>query len=334
MEIPKHELGKDLLWNSQIAKTTAGAGYGGGELSNRVVRWELKGNRVLMLGVDYSLTANPNEPIALAVKNANNDAIIQAFPVAAFAKDGAPVIEVSRLFTGDLQEFSARTRIGATGVDASRTFIEHINAFPENLETEVTVTYTRTAGGGAATGGGRGGGGLGGGTMRGNSATVVLHHSMVRLPEKPMMPRLFDERVGYFTTSTMDYSRSERVPRPSAHATSRAGAWRRRTPLPPSASPRNRLSTTSTPRRRRSGCPGSRRELKTGTRLSPPPASRTPSSARKPPRLSRIRPGAPKTCATPSSAGYPLPPKTPAARTSATRARARFSMRTSSSITT
>ena len=30
-EIPKAELGKDLLWNSQIAKTTAGAGYGDGE---------------------------------------------------------------------------------------------------------------------------------------------------------------------------------------------------------------------------------------------------------------------------------------------------------------
>jgi hypothetical protein len=207
-EIPKAELGKDLLWNSQIAKTTAGAGYGGGQLADRVIRWELKGNRVLMLGVDYSLTANPDEPIAMAVKNANNAAIIQAFPVAAFAKDGAPVIEVTRLFTGDLQEFSARTRLGATGVDATRTFIEHINAFPENIESEVTVTYTRTAGGGGPTGGGRGGG-LGGGQMRGNSATVVLHHSMVRLPEKPMMPRLFDERVGYFTTSTMDYSRSE-----------------------------------------------------------------------------------------------------------------------------
>ena len=182
-EIPKNELGKDLLWNSQIAKTTAGAGYGGGQLTDKVIRWELKGNRVLLLEVNYSLTADPNEPIAMAVKNANNEAIIQAFPVAAFAKDGAPVIEVTRLFTGDLQEFSARQRIGATGVDATRTFIEHINAFPENLETEVTVTYTRTAGGAAATGGGRGGG-LGGGTMRGNSATVVLHHSMVRLPGK------------------------------------------------------------------------------------------------------------------------------------------------------
>jgi hypothetical protein len=207
-EIPKSELGKDLLWNSQIAKTTAGAGYGGGQLVDKVVRWELKGNRVLLLQVDYSLTADPNEPIALAVKNANNEAILQAFPVAAFAKDGDPVIEVSRLFTGDIQEFSARQRLGATAVDATRTFIEHINPFPDNVETEVTVTYTRIAGGTTPTGGGRGGG-LGAGQMRPGSATVVLHHSMVRLPEKPMMPRLFDERVGYFTTSTMDYSRSE-----------------------------------------------------------------------------------------------------------------------------
>jgi hypothetical protein len=206
-EIPKRELGKDLLWNSQIAKTAAGAGYGGGQLVDKVVRWELKGNRVLLLDVDYSLTADPNEPIALAVRNANNEAIIQAFPVAAFAKDGDPVIEVSRLFTGDIQEFSARQRLGATAVDATRTFIEHISPFPDNVEAEVTVTYTRTAAT-TTTGGGRGGG-LGVGQMRPGSATVVLHHSMVRLPEQPMMPRLFDERVGYFTTSTMDYSRSE-----------------------------------------------------------------------------------------------------------------------------
>src|SRR5450755_4608595 len=206
-EIPKSELGKDLLWNSQIAKTTAGAGYGGGQLVDKVIRWELKGNRVLMLDINYSLTADPSEPIAMAVKNANNDAIIQAFPVAAFAKDGDPVIEVTRLFTGDLQEFSARQRLGATAVDASRTFIERIAPYPDNVEAEVTVTYTRTAGGPTVTAGR--GGGLGGGQMRPGSATVVLHHSMVRLPEKPMMPRLFDERVGYFTTSTQDYSRDE-----------------------------------------------------------------------------------------------------------------------------
>ena len=119
-EIPKSELGKDLLWNSQIAKTTAGAGYGGGQLADRVIRWELKGNRVLMLGIDYSLTANPNEPIAMAVKTANNDSIIQAFNVAAFSKDGAPVIEVTRLFYGrpaGIQRAPAPGRYGR-GCDA------------------------------------------------------------------------------------------------------------------------------------------------------------------------------------------------------------------------
>ena len=35
-----------------------------------------------------------------------------------------------------------------------------------------------------------------------------MHYSMVKLPEKPMMPRLFDERVGYFTVSQMDYGRT------------------------------------------------------------------------------------------------------------------------------
>ena len=36
-----------------------------------------------------------------------------------------------------------------------------------------------------------------------------MSHSMVKLPEKPMMPRLFDERVGYFTRSMYDYGRPE-----------------------------------------------------------------------------------------------------------------------------
>jgi hypothetical protein len=182
-----------------------------------VIRWDLKGNRVLLMDVNFGLTADPRQPIASAVKAANNDAILMSFPVAAFARDGAPVIEVGRLFTSDIQEFSARQRLGATAVDASRTFVERISPYPENVEAEVTVTYTRTAGGAAAAGGGRGpgGGGLGGGQMRPGSATIVLHHSMVKLPEKPMMPRLFDERVGYFTSSTMDYThddyRAERV---------------------------------------------------------------------------------------------------------------------------
>jgi hypothetical protein len=204
-EIPKGELGKQYLWNTQIAKTTVGVGYGGGELATRVVAWELHNNRVYLRDINFSVTAKPDAPIAEAVKDSNNATIIMAFNVAAY-HDGDPVIDVSRLFNTDVPEMSARQQLGATAFDASRSFIDHISPYPDNIEAEATATYTRAATGGGAAGGGRGGGAIGGGSMRGTSATIVLHHSMVRLPEKPMMPRLFDERVGYFTTAQMDYT--------------------------------------------------------------------------------------------------------------------------------
>jgi hypothetical protein len=45
--------------------------------------------------------------------------------------------------------------------------------------------------------------------MHPGSATVVLHYSMVKLPENPMLPRAYDDRVGYFTVSQMDYGQDE-----------------------------------------------------------------------------------------------------------------------------
>ncbi|MGA2271158.1 MAG: zinc-dependent metalloprotease [Bryobacteraceae bacterium] len=192
-----------------------GVGYGHQELTERVVHWELNGNKVHLRDNDYSVVADPKTPIAEAVIAANNSTIIITFPVAAFAKDGAPVIQVTRLFSTDVPEISARQRLGATTLDASRCFIERISAYPENIEAEATMTYTRSptpAGTNAPAPAPTGG--LGGGQMRPGSATLVLHHSMVKLPEKPMMPRVFDERVGYFTTNLMDYSKDEhRAPR-------------------------------------------------------------------------------------------------------------------------
>jgi len=204
-EIPKTELGPEFLLNVRIAKTTVGAGYGGDEVADRVVRWELHGNRVNLREVDHSVTADPKEPIAIAVKAANNDTILMTFPVAAFAKDGAPVIEVSRLFTTDIAEFSIRRRLNATAADTSRSYIERISPYPENIETESTLTYTRTQGPGNGAAAPQAG--PGGASMRPGSASVVVHYSMVKLPAQPMMPRLFDERVGYFNTSAVDYSR-------------------------------------------------------------------------------------------------------------------------------
>jgi hypothetical protein len=123
-EIPKSELNKEFLWVSQIARTTLGVGYGGQAAGNRVVKWERRGNRVLLRNVAYDVVADPKLPISRAVQSANNDTIIMAFNVEAIGKDDAAVIDVTRLFTTEVTEFSARTRLRARGFDATRSFID------------------------------------------------------------------------------------------------------------------------------------------------------------------------------------------------------------------
>jgi len=211
-EIPKSELGKEFLWVSQIARTTLGVGYGGQAAGNRVVKWERKGNRILLRNVAYDVVADPKLPVSRAVQAANNDTIIMAFNVEAIGKVDSAVIDVSRLFTTEVTEFSARTRLRARGFDATRSFIEKTKSFPQNIEVEVSQTYTSPP---DMTPAGGGGGPqpppnpFAQGMRAGTNATVVMHYSMVKLPEHPMMPRLFDERVGYFSVRKMDYGVDE-----------------------------------------------------------------------------------------------------------------------------
>jgi len=213
-EIPKSELMKEFLWVSQIARTTLGVGYGGQAAGNRVVKWERKGNRILLRNVSYDVVADPKLPVSRAVQAANNDTIIMAFNIEALGKDDSAVIDVTKLFTNEVTEFSARTRLRARGFDASRSFIEKTKSFPTNIEVEVSQTYTSPP---DMTPAGGGGGPqpqpvpnpFAQGMRAGTNATVVMHYSMVKLPEKPMMPRLFDERVGYFTIRKIDYGIDE-----------------------------------------------------------------------------------------------------------------------------
>ncbi len=210
-EIPEAELGREFLWVSQIARTTEGVGHGGQALGNRVVKWERHGDRILLKSVSYALVADAERPIARAVEAANNDTIIRAFDIEALSEAGAPVIDVTTLFSREVPEFSARSRLQARGFARDRSFVESVTAFPENIEVKTTHTYTvpppSSSQNRSRTPSRRRG-------MRPGSATVLLHYSMVKLPENPMQPRLFDERVGYFSVRQIDYGRDEhRSPR-------------------------------------------------------------------------------------------------------------------------
>ena len=334
---PRSTLGREFLWVSQIAKTTLGAGYGGQAAGNRVVKWERRGDRILLRAVSYDVVADPHDPIAKAVEAANYNPIVMAFNIEALGKDDAAVIEVTRLFTTDVPEFSGRTRVGARAFDASRSFVERAVSFPENIEVEATHTYNnppQEPGGGGRGGPPAPGGGRGGAPpLRPGSHSVLMHYSMVLLPEKPMQARLFDDRVGYFSTSKMDYGKDEHRAPQRRYIT----RWRleKKDPNAALSEPVKPIVYWIDPATPAKWVP----YLKKGVESWQPAfeaagfknaviAKEAPTARR------RIRTGARRTRATRSSAGCRRRSRTPRARTSTTRAAARSSKRTSSSTTT
>src|SRR5688500_10588999 len=177
-EIPRRELDKDQLAVGRYVRTappTEGAGggfgsYGGDRFVTRTLRWERTGNRVILRSPSYSIIADTNSPVHRAVANSAYPPIVAVFNVESFGADSAPVIDVTRLFTTAIPELQA---IQGT-IDAPRSFIERVLAFPDNIGIEATQTGVPAAPGGA----GGGGGGASAAPRMGTS--VLAHWSIVR----------------------------------------------------------------------------------------------------------------------------------------------------------
>jgi len=203
-QINEKQYNNEFLWLVQFAKTQTSFGWGGTEVIRRVVRWERIYDTILLRNVEYLLRADENTPEKTAVDASSVDEIIMSFPIAAFAPNGDPVIDVTGLFVGDVHEFSPKESLNAKSIDKSRTFVTQIKGFERNIETSVLATYKqkppkKSDNAGRSRADRHSDPSLG-------SVTVELHHSMIRLPENPMRPRMFDRRVGFFAGTHQDYS--------------------------------------------------------------------------------------------------------------------------------
>lgn len=194
-EIPDKELGREMLLVSRIVRAQAGTGYGGIRLGNYVMRWEKRGEHILLRSVLYQSVADTTTSVYKAVRTATFEPIIASFEIEAIGPDStSSLIEVTDLFTTDVPEFSPRERYRGRRVDSDRSYIERMRAFPDNIE--ITNVLTMQAENTPS-----------GGSLR--SISLMINHSFLRLPEVPMQPRLHDERVGYFSVQMTDFGRPE-----------------------------------------------------------------------------------------------------------------------------
>ncbi len=196
-EIADSLLGREFLQVTRISKTADGLGYGGEQTNKLVLRWERQADNILLRVVSYTNTADEEKPIAQAVRNSNFEPILKSFAIAAYNADtSAVVIDVSDLYLDDVPALGLptfrRTGFQVRRLDRSRSYLERVASYPLNVEVRHVLTYE--AGqppSNASTG----------------AITLEMAQSMILLPEEPMQPRLCDERVGFFSTGTVDYGR-------------------------------------------------------------------------------------------------------------------------------
>jgi hypothetical protein len=272
-ELPPAVLGKDMLIVRTLRGTQSPAGGIAGTTlaGNRLVRWERRENRVLLRGVEYrNVATDTTNPVSQAVGLVTYSPILAAFNVEAFGRDSAPVVEVTRAFVGGVPDLIQAPGPRPTP-DPSRSFIESVNAYPANVEIEASQTFQAAPQlpaqpnplaalfGPAPTG------------------TELYHYSLVRLPDVPMQPRLYDERVGFFNTQRADFgTREQRVARRRFVNRWRLECSERREGnlCYPSAPSR----TTSTRPRPRGSSSGPAAASRSGSPRSRPPASSRASS--------------------------------------------------------
>jgi uncharacterized protein DUF4953/uncharacterized protein DUF5117/uncharacterized protein DUF5118 len=205
-EIPRALLGREFRLVVDRRGTIRGVGYAGEQISARVVKWERLGNRVLLRMVSYAMRADSTLPVARAVDISNTAPIVKSFDIAAWSpRDSNAVVEVTTLFTTDVQELNARQLgVRVRRFDPARSFVERARSFPRNIEVSALQTFEVDSVPGAP-------GSTADRSL--NSMTIPTNFSMLLLPDAPAAPRLCDNRVGFFAVRYEDFGADNaRVP--------------------------------------------------------------------------------------------------------------------------
>ncbi len=198
-ELSNDILDKEILVVSRISGFVKNLNFGGAGVKSKpqqVIRWQKIGNKIALRSVSYNSVASFEDPIYASVVNNNFEPIIMMFDIETTGENSS-IIKVDPLFTGDIPMIGAVNEdqikeFGIKGVDSKRSIITSMKSFPRNVEIRHILTYK------------------GGDKLPDNQVTgtmsVEMNQSFILLPDEPMEPRYYDDRVGYFSVTQTNYS--------------------------------------------------------------------------------------------------------------------------------
>jgi hypothetical protein len=194
-EIQPFQLDKPFLLPIAIAK---GAGVGGTTLNFEeqwVIAFRKVGDKVFVVRKNVRHTAKAGTPEAKALDTTYTDSVLAALPIKTINPiKGSVLVDFSQLFFTDI------ANLGAGYIDRDRTTWDKVKAFKKNVELQVAATVVGAATGRIAPSGGNA-------VIDRRGATVIIHYSIVELPDPGYQTRKADDRVGHFTTVLKDFSK-------------------------------------------------------------------------------------------------------------------------------
>ncbi len=195
-EIRSSQFDQPFMVPATIARGLASAGIPLSAIGDELVLvFRKNGDRVQLIRRNIHYRATPGTPLDKAVKQNYTDSILMALPIVSVnPSTGGTLIDFNDIFFTDFAQ------LGLGMFDRNRSSWSKVKAFPNNLELEVEATYA---------GGGRGGPSGDDGVADARGVTLVIHYSLMKLPESGYRTRPADDRVGHFLSAIKDFGKSD-----------------------------------------------------------------------------------------------------------------------------
>lgn len=181
-QIPKGLLNEDLLFATSISR---GGYFTGWMWKDYLVRWEVVGKHLKLVTPDTRYVHKEGQPITDAVERTYNEQFLAAIPIVTMPPGGDVVIDLGTLLKSNLADVSFMG--GGGGVRPELSKWTKTKVFPDNVLIDVDLAIAHRDGGGQSVG---------------------VSYVFRRLPKLgSYKPRGADDRIGYFLTARMDWSR-------------------------------------------------------------------------------------------------------------------------------
>jgi Met-zincin/Domain of unknown function (DUF5117) len=187
-ELQHNQFEVPYLCPISIARGLSSNYFGGDTLNDDqwVLLFRRVGDRVFLIRRNVRFQAKSSTTVARAVETTYTDSVLMALRIyGTHSGRNSVLLSFNDIFMTNFADL----RLGH--FDANRSTWGKVKAFPDNIEMQVSATYT---------------GGGGDGVIDDRASTLVLHYGLCKLPDSGYTPRLADDRVGHVLSVVKDFS--------------------------------------------------------------------------------------------------------------------------------